>query len=537
MKKNRSNKKQASFKESLFRLPLRHLIWVAAALLSFLPLLCLIRASLLLYLQPKLDTASMVEMIILVAFSVFSVILGLNLLLKIIERLKKLAHHSNLLHDQTMQFHKNQGTKYDPSSTSTSAFKKPIFSPEDYKNELESLDYTFNQIQKQLNRNLTQLRDHSLLVHNLKTGIEYSSEMIMVLDQANQVVFSNRKARQELGILAEREIRSALLEGNLTREDSEIWAEFLRTTWSDHESESELTTLDNNKIQVKINITIDDFFQHEKRKVIIIRDNSEHQQLERELFRSEKLAALGQLISGVAHELNNPLAAIQGFTELSLASTKDNQELNENLKVIEREVKRSSRIVENLLDFSRKQNEEKNFIDIHELLEQCIVLLAYSFRTRGIEIKRKYATDMPLVYIDEYQIQQVLMNLLINASQAMSDNIGKPEIEVSTVHDQTSNFAVIGIKDNGPGFPTELAERIFEPFFTTKGKETGTGLGLHVSQKITAKHNGWLEAENNPEGGACFKIKLPIEKPTKIGYPKNINQTNKTETQEKKTAK
>jgi CheY-like chemotaxis protein/two-component sensor histidine kinase len=243
--------------------------------------------------------------------------------------------------------------------------------------------------------------------------------------------------------------------------------------------------------------------------VVILHDVSERKRFERQLYRSERLALLGQLISGVAHELNNPLAAVLGFAELSRDPRLTQSELTHNLEVIDREARRTAHIVQDLLDFSRQKTSVRVPSDVHELLERCFALLAYNFRANNITVVREYGRDLPLVVLDQYQMQQVFMNLIINAAQAMLQaQTPQPRLTVTSRRDATGGLTV-EIADNGPGIPQSHLTRIFEPFFSTK-QDQGTGLGLPISQGIVQQHNGSLTVTSREGEGARFRVSLPL---------------------------
>ncbi|HYL99583.1 MAG TPA: ATP-binding protein, partial [Blastocatellia bacterium] len=245
--------------------------------------------------------------------------------------------------------------------------------------------------------------------------------------------------------------------------------------------------------------------------VLAFRDISDKKLLQQELIHSEKLAALGQLISGVAHELNNPLTSVIGFTDLLLGSTECGEGLKERLQIIRSEGDRARKIVRNLLSFARSHHPHRTEVNLNALIQTTIDLRSYEMSVSNVSLRFELS-DIPAVVADAHQLQQVLLNLVMNAEQAIADS-GKPgEIVVATEERKIEGqrAVAITITDTGPGIPQANLDRIFDPFFTTKPVGKGTGLGLSVSYGIIKEHQGNIRVENRPEGGARFTIELRV---------------------------
>jgi signal transduction histidine kinase len=237
------------------------------------------------------------------------------------------------------------------------------------------------------------------------------------------------------------------------------------------------------------------------------------QQLERaqaRLVQSEKLAALGELVAGVAHELNNPLTSVLGYAQLLEAGELDGEDARRALGVVLQEADRARRIVQNLLTFARQRAHERGPVDVNAALEQTVALRRYELERAGVEFVLDLAWDLPLIEGDLFQLQQVFLNLINNAAQALAGARGR--IEIRTAHRE--GRVVVEVADTGPGIPPEHLPRIFDPFFTTKDVGEGTGLGLSISYGIVRDHGGEIYAENRPEGGARFVIELPAAAPS-----------------------
>jgi two-component system cell cycle sensor histidine kinase/response regulator CckA len=232
----------------------------------------------------------------------------------------------------------------------------------------------------------------------------------------------------------------------------------------------------------------------------LIRDVSERKKIDDQsrdgryqLVQAEKMAALGQTISGVAHELNNPLATILSWAE-RLAERNVDDKTRQGLEVILAESERAARIVRNLLTFARKRQTTRAMVDLNQVVRETLALRAYEQKVRNIQVVEALASGLPEVFADGHQIKQVLLNLLINAEQACLGANGRGTLVVRTTYDADRGSAVLEVNDDGPGIAEERQGRVFDPFFTTKEVGQGTGLGLTVAYAIVQEHSGriWL---------------------------------------------
>ena len=248
----------------------------------------------------------------------------------------------------------------------------------------------------------------------------------------------------------------------------------------------------------------------------LIRDVSERKKLDDEtrdiyhqLLQAEKMAALGQTISGVAHELNNPLATILSWAERLSEKTLD-PSVRRGIETILSESERAARIVRSLLTFARKRQTTRAMVDVNQVMRETLALRAYEQRVTNIDVVVALATGLPQVFADGQQVQQVLLNLIINAEQAMLSANGRGVLVVRTWHDPHHESVILEINDDGPGVPDDLQPKIFDPFFTTKEVGQGTGLGLTVAYAIVQEHGGRIRLESHPSAGASFYVELPI---------------------------
>jgi len=246
----------------------------------------------------------------------------------------------------------------------------------------------------------------------------------------------------------------------------------------------------------------------ERGAVVLIEDVTEQKALQTELIQSEKLAAVGHLVSGVAHELNNPLTSIAGLAELLLEQTDTPPRTRMHLEVVHEQAERAGRIVQNLLTFARKGPPQPKPLDLNVVARRTMQLMAREFETSGVELTPRLASGLPSVLADEHQLLQVTVNLLTNALQAVRE-VPKGEVRRVVVETAGSErVATLRVRDTGPGIPDPLADQIFTPFFTTKEPGRGTGLGLSISYRIVEAHNGSLTATRE-DGETVFTVVLP----------------------------
>jgi len=242
--------------------------------------------------------------------------------------------------------------------------------------------------------------------------------------------------------------------------------------------------------------------------IAVMRDITERKKAEQQALVNAKLASVGELVAGVAHEINNPLTGVIGYAQLLMERGDVVPDIKEDLQKIYEESQRTVRIVQNLLRFARQYKPEKDLVDINELLGRTLELEAYKLRTSNVELSTNLAADVPLILADYNQLQQVILNIITNAQQAMAETERKGKIALTT--GVINDYVRVSIADNGPGISPENITKIFDPFFTTKPGGGGSGLGLSVCHGIITEHGGNIYVGSTLGKGTTFTIELPI---------------------------
>jgi two-component system NtrC family sensor kinase len=283
--------------------------------------------------------------------------------------------------------------------------------------------------------------------------------------------------------------------------------------------------LDGTAVWVEVTARVEPSPQGSVHLEALVRDVSERKKIDdqsrdlyQQLLQAEKMAALGQTISGVAHELNNPLATILNWAERLAEKTTDDAG-RRGVEVILGEAERAARIVRNLLTFARKRQSTRAMVDLNQVVRETLTLRSYEQRVTNIEVIAALAAGLPQVFADAHQIQQVLLNLVINAEQAMLHANGRGTLVIRTWHDVERDSVALEVSDDGPGVSPDVETKIFDPFFTTKEVGQGTGLGLTVAYAIVQEHGGRIRVKSSalagagsaqPGGGASFVVELPV---------------------------
>ena len=343
--------------------------------------------------------------------------------------------------------------------------------------------------------------------------VNHAMDAVVICDQAGQILYANAAARQAYGI-DDRMTHAEQFEAiGLSKNRM---AEAIEGVMSGRPWNGELSVPGNGegqRVHLVSLFRLDEFRGHAPALVSIGRDLTQRKELEQKLRHSQKLAAVGELAAGVAHEINNPMASIQ--SQIGLArdlitmpdqTIADEKEILCCLDDVGRQVQRCSRIVESLLRFSRPSEPRLVRVDLNQTVEEAIQFTRSLRRMKSVEVSFEPGTNLPTVLSDPHGIQQILVNLLINAADALQHQ-GKISI---TACRSGADQVVVQVRDSGGGIDPQHVERVFEPFFTTKSPNEGTGLGLSISYGIAQSLGGALELHPQPQGGTCATLTLRV---------------------------
>jgi two-component system NtrC family sensor kinase len=261
-------------------------------------------------------------------------------------------------------------------------------------------------------------------------------------------------------------------------------------------------------------IVIDPIFDNEGNLVGSVHtmdDITERKTMEERMIMTDRLASIGELSSGIAHEVNNPLTSVIGIIQLLMARGDIPDDILNDLQLINDEAQRASKVARNLLVFARKHANELQFASVVQAVEKVLELRAYDQKNNNIQVIRDFATDLPAIEMDYFQIQQVFLNIIINAEYAMKEAHNGGTLTIKT--EKVGEMVRISFTDDGPGIPKENLKRIFDPFFTTKELGKGTGLGLSICHGIISQHHGNIYVKSELGKGAKFVIELPLDQP------------------------
>jgi two-component system NtrC family sensor kinase len=266
-------------------------------------------------------------------------------------------------------------------------------------------------------------------------------------------------------------------------------------------------------------VTVTDLLNNERQRtgsVVVARDltpqtrlEAEREELRKRLTQSEKLAALGQFVAGIAHELNNPLQGVLGHLELLRATGAFPKQIRREVQTIYREADRAAKIVRNLLVFAGSRRLARRAVSVNAVLQKVLALRSEACRAQGIELVRHYDDKLPRVQSDPLLLHQVFLNMVMNAEHAIAQTGQGGRIEITTLAAPGRTRITATVRDTGTGIAEDTLSRIFEPFYTTKEVGQGTGLGLAIAYGIVQEHGGHIVAANHPEGGALFTVELP----------------------------
>jgi PAS domain S-box-containing protein len=337
-------------------------------------------------------------------------------------------------------------------------------------------------------------------------------DLILVLDASSRFTFVSPRCKEVLGYELE-ETREMKLGGRTHSEDLPALLSLYADVVAGKQTFASLEVRVRHKLGEwrRIRFNFSPLFDESGKidgVVMSGRDVTELKRLEEQLIQAEKLAAMGQMLAGVAHELNNPLTAILGATELLRERGGIEEDTKRQLDLTHRQARRAARIVQNLLDFSRPAAPQKKPLDVNTLVERTLQLHEHSLRRNNVAVDFHPLTDLPGVVGDANQLMQVFLNLVTNAEYAIREVRESGRIQIRLVRD--SSRIAVTFQDDGVGIRPEAFPHLFDPFYTTKRPGGGTGLGLSICMAIVREHGGTIEAESLPAGGSAFTVYLPV---------------------------
>jgi two-component system NtrC family sensor kinase len=357
-----------------------------------------------------------------------------------------------------------------------------------------------------------------LISKGYHTAINMVSDAVVIADGAGQVITLNEAARRLFG-----DVGGRALIGQPVRQLFETSVEtseayIARAAEGEQRVPAVVRLADGERRAVLVRIVWmppDVGMAEESSGIVVtLEDVTDEFQARRAVAKAgqaQKLEAIGQLVSGVAHELNNPLAAVVAYAQLVLASRELSDDDRNAVDTILQEAKRAAKIVSNLLTFARQHQPERTITDINQVVLDTVALRRYTLGGNEIELTVDLDKQLPLIWVDHFQIQQVLFNLMSNAEHALQGWDGERRLTIATKSD--GDQLLLTVSDSGPGISETILEQIFNPFFTTKSVGNGTGLGLSISDGIVRGHGGRIRVESEPGKGATFIVELPYTEP------------------------
>lgn len=366
-----------------------------------------------------------------------------------------------------------------------------------------------------LNKNLESLvvqrtEELSRSERKYRRMFERSMDMIFILDDQGRFLDINKAGLKALGYSSPRALTGNTRLADLFEQQDEYEA-LVRDLHADGyvmDRQCRLRSADGSELCILVSATVR---KDDARSVVgyegIAKDITARLHMERQLQQADKLASLGQISTGLAHEINNPLGVMLGYTQLLLRDNSPGTQIYDDLKTIEKHARNCKTVVEDLLKFARGTRTTKSSIEVNDCLLEVLSLLGHQFELDNITVKTRLDGNLPSLTADGEKLKQVFMNLLMNSRQAIT---GEGLIEVKTSLDGSGSNVLVSFADNGCGIPATQIDKIFDPFFTTKPVGEGTGLGLSVSYGIIQDHDGRIEVESRPGTGSTFTLVLPV---------------------------
>jgi PAS domain S-box-containing protein len=351
----------------------------------------------------------------------------------------------------------------------------------------------------------------TLSEHKYRRIFEASKDMILTTARTGNIIDLNPAGFKLLGLDNGRSIDGLLL-ANYFNNPSD-WQKLLDEIAHQgfiSSTEIDLRTVEGNRRRVVLSASLEGADSSGSDGVIhfLIKDIEQQRLMRDQIAQADKLASIGELSAGIAHEINNPLGVILGFAQLILRNETGDERLQADIKTIEKHTRHCKSIVEDLLNFARTSKPEKSLCDIHAVIDDVVHFIKQHAKSGNVRFEKAYDRRMKKLLLDEKKIKQVFINLVMNARYAINEEDG--HIQVKTVSDQDHGRVLVQVIDDGQGIQKKDVSRIFDPFFTTKPTGEGTGLGLSVSYGIIKNHGGNIHVESAPGKGTTFTVELPL---------------------------
>lgn len=496
--------------KSITEQSLNRIVWCIFSLAFVLPVLSLLKIAIVLIFNERITRTAMFEIGSITVFGIFSLIAGfyfLNKWVKQVHAIVKDTSENDLL-----------SNNMDHSEVSTSSSKQTHnprssttvlnFNPETNGNELDIIQSRLSTLQQGLNSSLTELQEKTSFLRYVEILLNQCEEMVAITNETNVVLYSNYQMKREIGLVPDRELHNALSESRLLDEDAYRLAQTF-TNLSEDINNLFVRRVDGTRLRVTVKRVTDTCSGNTFRTLILT--NISHETLLADRFyRLERTHIAGSLISGIAHELNNPLSAILGFAELSQSMPQDADEATLGGHIIKREAQKAAYLVENFLNFVRPRSKDASTTDVHDSIERTLALVSYRLRTGNICIQRDYDSLLPPIQIDNYKFQYAFMNVLLNAIEALeTSETAEPLIRIQTEADIDEGSLTLRVDDNGDGvsLAMEAELKLFDSFATSKDHKTG--LGLTITQNLLEEAGGSISHHDSELGGAAFALQLP----------------------------
>jgi two-component system NtrC family sensor kinase len=365
-----------------------------------------------------------------------------------------------------------------------------------------------------MNQNLEKLvvqRTEAMAASELKYQriFQGSKDMLLVTRKEGEILDVNPAGVKMLGLASHAEARGRPLHGFLSRAgDWQAITTAIAGQGFISSAEFDLRLADGSTRRVILSGSLDKGLAGEADSLhFLVKDIEQGRLLREQLAQADKLASIGELSAGIAHEINNPLGIILGYTQLLLRNDHSGSERYADLKTIEKHVSNCKSIVQDLLNFARSSPPKKEMTDLHRMIEEALHFVQYQGGLAQIEVLKDFDPQITKLLVDEKKIKQVLINLIMNATHAIGK---KGTLSITTAMNRDAGKILIRIKDTGHGIEKQNLARIFDPFFTTKPTGQGTGLGLSVSYGIIKNHGGQISVESEIGKGAAFTVELPL---------------------------